>query len=412
MIGSQESLKNVHDDIIDDILYLQDIFSLKLDKINYILINSLFYYTIMPLLCASLISMTKPVIAISVSIYMILNLFHYIRDESFLNTLFAVLFEDKLSKRMHLYMLDYPKNIRNYFFDWNSQKKASNYSTFTNYVTLNFSEPFIKSLLFQSNSQFSEVIALHKKYEKLAEEVNSSSANFFKHLIEDVLGRFSNSEFNNMTAYHRGVSIATGVNVGLVESDNKQECFLKNIEKVFLHKKGQISEDVLLVKNEIKENLFSYLKSKDDTLILLVSLLLFTLHKKPISKQLLSAARLNKANDLEKSEYDTNRILNELFSINYNSECESNERRGSEPSTDINQMSINTEEKVTNENPFDMADPQDIHLDSDFDSKVKIEEENFVLFYNNYFADLKQDSPKIYDSDLLDNLLNVKDILK
>jgi hypothetical protein len=367
----------------------------------------------MPLLCASLISMTKPVIAISVSIYMILNLFHYIRDESFLNTLFTVLFEEKMSKRMHLYMLDCPKNIRNYFFDWNSQKKASNYSTFTNYVTLNFSEPFIKSLLFQTNSQFSEVVALHKKYEKLAEEVNSSSANFFKNLIEDVLGRFSNTEFNNMTAYHRGVSIATGVNVGLVESDNKQECFLKSIEKVFLHKKGQINEDILLVKNECRENLYSYLKSKDDTLILLVSLLIFTLHRKRISKELLTATRLNKANDLEKSEYDTNRILNELFSINYNSESELNERnsRGvyiSEVSQNINQISI-PEEKV---NPFDVADPKDIHLESEFDSKVKIEDGSFILFYNNYFANLKQDSPKIYDSELLDNLLNVNNILK
>ena len=40
----QAFLKSIHDNIIDDILYLQDIFRLKFERINNILINCLFYY--------------------------------------------------------------------------------------------------------------------------------------------------------------------------------------------------------------------------------------------------------------------------------------------------------------------------------------------------------------------------------
>lgn len=164
----QQTLKSIHDDIIDDILYIQDIFSLKLEKINYILTNSLFYYMILPLLCGSLVSMTKPKITLSVSLYIILVLFHYIKDETFLNVLFTVMFMEKLNKKLLRYMEEFPKAAKNYFFDWTSQKKSS-YNSFTNYIMFNFSEPFLLSLIYLSNSPYSEVRSIVTKYEKILE---------------------------------------------------------------------------------------------------------------------------------------------------------------------------------------------------------------------------------------------------
>ena len=55
----QELLKSIYDEIYDDILYLQDIFSLKNKKINFILTNSMFYYLIFPLLIDSITSISK-----------------------------------------------------------------------------------------------------------------------------------------------------------------------------------------------------------------------------------------------------------------------------------------------------------------------------------------------------------------
>lgn len=336
----QASLKSIHDDIIDDILYIQDIFSLKIEKINYILTNSLFYYMVLPLLCGSLVSMTKPRIAISVAIYVLLALFYYIKDQAFLNAVFTVLFSERLTKQVTWFMEDYPKSAKNYFFDWNAQKKSGYSSSFIGCITSNFSEPFIKSLLYQTNSPYPEVTALIKKYDKLAEEMSINSPHFMKSLIEDVLAKFSNSEFDIMTTYHKNISTATGVNVGLSMSEGKDECFLKCLERDLNeevlqgdNRQNKIDENsnsklsnglgkgvknvLFLFRNECRENLYSYLKSKDDTLILLVSLLIFTIHRKGLSKELLFRTKLMKANQFVKSEYDTSRILNEIFSVDF-----------------------------------------------------------------------------------------------
>lgn len=52
-------LNDIHDDILDLIMYMQDIFSLKIDKINYLLINCLFYYLVLPLLVGAIVSIAK-----------------------------------------------------------------------------------------------------------------------------------------------------------------------------------------------------------------------------------------------------------------------------------------------------------------------------------------------------------------
>jgi hypothetical protein len=303
----QVSLKSIHDDIIDDILYLQDIYSLKLDQINYILTNCLFYYLILPLLCGSLVSMTKPKVAISIGLYIILSLCHYIKDEGFLNSLYLVVFNPKANKELKKLIEDYPRNVKNYHFDWTSQKKVVT-GSFTNYISCNFSEPFVRSLLFQVNSQYPEVLALTKKYEKVQDDISSSK--FFGLLLEDVLSKFSNSEIDIMTNYHTSLSKATGVNIGLSTTDAKQECVSKVVENILLSLKEENSANY--INYECRENILTYLKSKDDTLILLVSLLINSVHKKNIAKQLLIASKLLPADSLS-SEYDTNKILDELF---------------------------------------------------------------------------------------------------
>jgi hypothetical protein len=229
------------------------------------LTNCLFYYMILPLLCGSLISMTKPKIAISVSLYIILVLFHFIKDESFLNLLFSILFSDRVSKKVMRYMEEYPKNTKNYHYDWSSQKKLT-YNSFTNYVTFNFSEPFLRSLIYMNNSQYSEVLAIVKKYERMFDDkdntININSPSFFQNLLEDVLAKFSNSEIDIMTTYHKNISIATGVNVGLSLNDNKNDSFLKIMERVYEKIKNENLEelDKKFLKNECRENLYSYLR--------------------------------------------------------------------------------------------------------------------------------------------------------
>jgi protein CLEC16A len=52
-------LNDSHDEMLDLILYIQDIFSLDIERINYILINCLVYYLILPLLVGGIVSISK-----------------------------------------------------------------------------------------------------------------------------------------------------------------------------------------------------------------------------------------------------------------------------------------------------------------------------------------------------------------
>jgi len=134
-----ELLFNINEEIIDDIMYLQDIFSLKIAKINYVLNNCLFYYTILPFLCGTFLTnksnsntnsntnnTNNQLITINTSIYVLTLLFYYINDESFLNKLYLVVFNKEISFRLKSYIEILPAEPSNYSFNWVDQKIINN----------------------------------------------------------------------------------------------------------------------------------------------------------------------------------------------------------------------------------------------------------------------------------------------
>lgn len=238
----QQNLKNIHDDLIDDILFFQDIFSLKLERITYILTNCLLYYVILPFLCSALISMTKPRITISVALYVFAAFFQYIKDENFLNCIFIILFEENITMSVRNFQIEKSRYLKGYFFEWNQQKK-SYVKSYTNYIANNFSEPFLKSLLYQTHSIYPEIQAIAKKYDKINDDnfaFNNNSSldinndySIFQCLLEDVLSKFSNSEFDIMTIYHQNLSKATGINLGLTANNVKKSSPLYVLNRMF-----------------------------------------------------------------------------------------------------------------------------------------------------------------------------------
>jgi len=237
--GNQQILKNIHDDLIDDILYIQDIFSLKINRITYILINTIFYYYIMPLLCSSLISQ-NPKIVTSVVLYIFLAFFYYVKEESFLNTLFMVLFEDCISDKLQNFINIEPDFPKEFMFDWNKQKNVVN-KNFFDFIKQNFSEPFIQSIIYMNNSPYQEIQNIVDYFEKYNEENSTSfssvltKANFMESLKEQILIKLSALEIGEMESFHKSLSRATGMNVGFIIEDERQNCFL-NILNDFMKK--------------------------------------------------------------------------------------------------------------------------------------------------------------------------------
>lgn len=327
------NLETILDDIVTDILYFEDLFSIKIKRITNILINVLFYYTILPLLTYSITCNEKPRIAITISLHIICLLFKYIKNEIFLNLLYSVIFFPKFNRKMNNLIKNYPKNIYNYYFNWNDQIKRNKIPNYVEYIRSNFSEPFIYYLIsYNVNangeeiySDYKEVNDLKSKLRKMFKDnIDLSDPNYYQPVLHEILRPFYKNNLDNMMEYHKNLSIATGVNVGLYMADHKKNSFVnimhKNIYKIKIelylnnldnnkdrnifdyksetfatnkdnYTNNNISiekskEQLHFINNEIRENVISYLTSKDDGLVQLVNLLINMTHTKNISLEL------------------------------------------------------------------------------------------------------------------------------
>ncbi len=98
-------------------------------------------------------------------------------------------------------------------------------------IALNFSDPFIKSLIFHTQSSYPEIQMIVKKYEKQTEDIKSKS--FYQKLLGDVLDKIPIKDLDNMIDYHKVMSISTGANVGLVTENVKPFTIIRLFNKLF-----------------------------------------------------------------------------------------------------------------------------------------------------------------------------------
>ncbi len=104
-------------------------------------------------------------------------------------------------------------------------------SVYYNYkidVSTNFSKAFVHNLLYQFNSPYQEVISLALKYEKVTEDES-----LYSNILKDLLAKFHNSELTIIKQYHKCLSFATGINVGLYSDEIEEKNIFKHLERFF-----------------------------------------------------------------------------------------------------------------------------------------------------------------------------------
>ena len=105
-----ERLKALHDDLIDEILYVNDIFGINDSQITFIFLNSLFYYYICPLLIGSIYNYkffffpntrikndVKYLVSPEIALYILTLFFSNVHNDSLLNILSYFLFKKKIN---------------------------------------------------------------------------------------------------------------------------------------------------------------------------------------------------------------------------------------------------------------------------------------------------------------------------
>ena len=232
-----EKLKGMHDDLIDEILYLNDLLSINDAQISFALLNALLYYYICPLLLGSLYNykffikqnksntFIKNFIAPEIGLYMLTLFISNIHNDSLLNILCFLLFRDKINKDIITNFVNVQFNNKspeyppNYSYTYKEQSNKEKKITFVQYLTYNFNKKFICSLIMRKNDKYTEIMQLSSRYETKFDDSSFDPYNNYDNIFKDISSNLYKRDKIFMRNYHNKISVATGIQSGLSENE-------------------------------------------------------------------------------------------------------------------------------------------------------------------------------------------------
>ena len=319
---NNKQISYLFDDLYDEIIYVDDLLNLKKEKINYILINCLFYFFIIPFLCGSICNKNKKITK-EFSLFILIFLFINMKNETFKNCLFSLLFLDELSSEIEN-LLSLDTDLSDFFINnININKETSdneadnNEISFYQFFSEHYSYYFLLTLIQKNNIIYNKYEKAYPQLKQIMEsgsqlyaEINYGENNknytygeIIKKLNEIIGEYFDSHELANMKNYHHYLSNGTGLLIGELGSENiiregKEElindkCFICYMKDIFSNNNKNPK------KNIIKESLLNLLKLTKEEILLLFNILLFVVQNKEtnISKILLKLANIDNVFD-------------------------------------------------------------------------------------------------------------------
>ena len=339
-----KKISYLFDDLYDEIIYIDDLLNLKLERINYILINCFFYFFIIPILCGSICDMNKKV-SKSMALFILIFFFVNMKNEVFKNCLFSLLFLDELNQDMEQF-LNLEKDLKDFFINnininnEQNQNNINNQISFSQFFSEHYTYYFLLTLIESNNiiytkygknyPQLNEIMENGKGLSnELIYEKKYSYDEKVKKLHEIIDKYLDKEDLINMKNYHEYLSKATGLLIGISNKENfnnkekedliSTNSFLCQLKTVFNAINNE-KEKKLLVKNKIKKNLFDSINSQKEEILLLFNILIFVVQNKEIniSKILLKLANIYNVFENNKFEIknfkniDINNPINEI----------------------------------------------------------------------------------------------------
>ena len=267
-IFDYDKFKSLHDDLIDEILYLQDILGLNNKLISTALINSLLHFFVCPLLLKSIyvnalndnntIQEYNKIVSIEVALYIFTLMLFNIHNDSFLNIICNFLFNQKINPKIlekYINLQKFPELPNNYVYQWQDQKIKSKEISYVQYITYNFNREFICNLIMKPNKKYREINTLNKKYQKEFDNPEFNPIENFERIYKDAVKKFINKDFEFMKHYHKIISLSTGIQCGLSENDNEDSIL------------NEIAKEENLIENPIRKIIFDDLFKFNNELI-------------------------------------------------------------------------------------------------------------------------------------------------
>lgn len=298
-----------YEDVIDALMYINDIMGMKIEKINYILINAMFYYYIMPILMVEIFNEKNSENVIIILIAM----FNIIKDEIFINMLFTVCFGNELSMDIINFCSLNDIKAKNYRFKWNEQLKMK--TSFKDFICYNYSDSLLRGMKYEESSVYrkkDDYREIKKIYNEVFEKKKKSNGIIkYREVEKIVLSYLKEKEIKEIRDYHMKISISIGIKVGMI-NENINNSFVNIMNNFYLKK-----ENITL--NPIRMKIMKMIENKNypnnELFLRLSHFLLWTIHNRSkVSRELMISAKLNKQ---YLSNYKNQNILllNEVFGI-------------------------------------------------------------------------------------------------
>ena len=430
-----EKLKGIHDDLIDEILYLNDILSLNDTDISFAMINSLLYYYICPLILGSIINYkyftykenqnryVKYLIAPEIALYILTLILSNIHNDSLLNILCCLLFRHRINKELIEKFVDvqfnqkYPIYPSNYCYSYKDQNYKEKNLTFVEYVTYNYDKRFICSMIMKPSNKFYEITQLNKKYEKKFDDSNFDPYDNYDEIFNDINTYFYSKDKKFMSDYHNLISEVTGIKSGLSENENEN-----NVIKYLNDNKNRTFNPI---KKVLLEDIF---KCGFEIINMGVNLLLYSMYynilrdenndmNKSLSRKFLYYECNLLPYDLFKNKNIENKTLNknEVENSEILNEIKDDEKEVNKE--DIKKLEENEGEEEINNNIISTEnDKKEININNESNKKntisIKINNRNILLFKTEIFEFKYKEKRDIYSKDFLIDKNVINNLIK
>ena len=285
-----ENINELIEEINGEILFIQDILSVGNLKINFILINSIFYIVFFNNLFKNLINNIQR----NITLYIIYLFLKNIKDENFLNCLIFLLFNETIDFELKK-ILDEKMEFSAEHFVYNKNSSVS----FDEYLKFNFNEGLFSLIGFYiSNSN------KYKEIKIILDSIEDYKYNDDKNVILQVVMKqlgnyFQNKKkiFGNILNFHKFISNTTGINCGFYNEQNN------NILSLTTNYFKDFNWNIV---NPIKKNLINLMYNvteKNNTILNYLFLLNYIIDLEKVSKNLKAILHIHPYFEIKKEEF-------------------------------------------------------------------------------------------------------------
>ena len=276
-----EKTKELKEKIIEDLLFMQDILSINIYKINYIILNCFFSIVIL-FLFAKIISFsdnkknTNKKLEVSKSINVLRTIFKFTKNENIKNIICFLIFSKKVYSKLNEYLIDKnqgeikenkienAKLLNLVYFNFNYCYSKINFEEF---IIWNYSQNFLQSIRYIVKQSGIDEKMIYNEIKEISNLIQLKDEKndilLCIQLLNSKLINHNNNFLRRMYNFHYYIAQHTGINCGIYHEENNIS-FLSILYNNFIYIQNNIiiNNDNYFQNNLLRKEIINYFENE------------------------------------------------------------------------------------------------------------------------------------------------------